>query len=312
MGCLELSKAFFLQYAEPELKRCFPDLHSRISAGLVGNGSECFGYDDELSKDHDWGIDFYLWVTEEDRYQISLLRNWKRDLLSRLPKDMQRTRSAYGAQIDVSTVGDFYCRLIGKPDGPHTIGEWRTVPQENLAMAVNGEVFRDPTGDFSRVRTRLAEEYYPEDLRLKKIAARCMAIAQTGQYNLMRCRKREDYVTMRTVLARFHSEVIGLVFLLNRRYRPYYKWEFRRMTELPVLGQKAGQDLSFLAEHTSLSEKNLDEQLQVVLHLCETLAAELREEGLSDSNDWFLAEHAASVQLRIQDPRLKELPLQFE
>lgn len=312
MGCLALSKAFFLECAEPELKRCFPELSGRIAAGLVGNGSECFGYDDELSKDHDWGIDFYLWVTEKDRCQIPLLSEWKRDLLSHLPMDMQRTRSAYGAQINVSTVGDFYCRLIGKPDGPHTIGEWRAIPQENLAMAVNGEVFQDPTGDFSRVRARLVEEYYPEDLRLKKIVARCMAIAQTGQYNLMRCRKRMDYVTMRTVLARFHSEVIGLVFLLNRKYRPYYKWEFRRMTELPVLGWDVGQALSFLANHTSLSEKDLDEQLQVVLQLCATLATELRKEGLSDSDDWFLAEHAASIQFRIQDPKLRELPLQFE
>ena len=105
---------------------------------------------------------------------------------------------------------------------------------------VNGAVFRDPAGQFTAVRAYLLEHHYPRDLRLKKIAAKCMAIAQTGQYNFDRCRKRRDWVTLRTVLARFQSETIALVFLLNRVFQPYYKWEFRRMTELPLLGERIG------------------------------------------------------------------------
>ena len=46
MGCLELSRAFFLQYAQPELEQKFPQWAPHVAAGLVGNGSECFGYDD--------------------------------------------------------------------------------------------------------------------------------------------------------------------------------------------------------------------------------------------------------------------------
>lgn len=312
MGCLELCKIFFLQVAEPELKRSFPDLSSRVAAGLVGSGSECFGYDDVFSRDHDWGIDFYLWVTEKDRGQIPLLSEWKRDLLSRLPEGMQRVRSVYGAQVNVSTIGDFYRNLTGKADGPHTIEEWMAVRQENLAMAVNGAVFYDPIGDFSKIRTRLKEDYYPEDLRLKKIAARCMAIAQLGQYDLSRCVKRMDYVSMRTVLARFHSEVTGLVFLLNRAFRPHYKWEFRRMAELPILGKEIGRSLTFLAEHTGLQKREVEVQEQVVSQICKTLVMELQKEGLSDSKDWFLAEHAACIQVQIRDPKLRELPLYIE
>lgn len=312
MGCLELSRAFFLQYAQPELEQKFPQWAPHVAAGLVGNGSECFGYDDEISKDHDWGIDFYLWVTEEKREAIPVLAAWKRNLLERHPEVERRQQSAYGAQVGVSTVDDYYRRLIGFPRGPETIAQWRAVPQENLAMAVNGAVFRDPAGQFTAVRAHLLEHHYPRDLRLKKIAAKCMAIAQTGQYNFDRCRKRRDWVTLRTVLARFQSETIALVFLLNRVFQPYYKWEFRRMTELPILGERIGSGLRELAERSGLNELELDRQKAVIMEICAQLKGELRRQGLSDSDDWFLASHGESVQSRIGDVRLRSLPAQFE
>lgn len=203
-------------------------------------------------------------------------------------------------------------RLIGFPRGPETIAQWRAVPQENLAMAVNGAVFRDPAGQFTAVRAYLLEHHYPRDLRLKKIAAKCMAIAQTGQYNFDRCRKRRDWVTLRTVLARFQSETIALVFLLNRVFQPYYKWEFRRMTELPILGERIGSGLRELAERSGLNELELDRQKAVIMEICAQLKGELQRQGLSDSDDWFLASHGESVQSRIGDVRLRSLPVQFE
>lgn len=110
--------------------------------------------------------------------------------------------------------------------------DWFTVPEENLAMAVNGEVFYDGPGEFTAVREYLLTGY-PEDLRRKRIAARCMMLAQTGQYNLERCICREQLVTASTVCAKFVEEAICLVFLLNKTYKPYYKWAFPAMLRLP-------------------------------------------------------------------------------
>jgi len=250
---LELSKQYYFNTAKSELQRYFPDLYPRLAAGLVGNGSECFGYDDEISRDHDWGVDFYLWLTDADAGRIDDLARWKQRLFQETPPPFVRNRSAYGAVINVMTAKTFYKQLIGTDGCPATLQEWVRAPEENLAMCVNGDVFEDNAGEFSEIRRKLLE-YIPEDLRKKRLATRCMLIAQTGQYNHLRMAKRDDYVTARTALNRFHDHVIAMVFLLNRKYRPYYKWAWRAMCELPLLGK----EIAPLLKELSLSPMGPD------------------------------------------------------
>ena len=311
MNGLQLSRDYFFTTALPRLKTDFGDKLENLAAGLVGNGSECFGYDDEISRDHDWGIDFFIWVSETDRTLIEPLSEWKRNLIENCPPKYPRTRSEYGARIGVTTVSDFYASLIGAPYGPQNIQEWRRVPEENLAMSVNGEVFTDNAGEFTKTRNYILK-YYPEDLRLKKIAARCMALSQTGQYNLDRVSKRQDSVTLRTVLSRFTDSAISMTFLLNKVFSPYYKWAFKRMTELPVLGGEVGALLNKIAETGGLDTASLSEIRGFISEICGLFASELRKQGVSSSDDWFLVSHGEEAQRRICDEWLKKLPTQYE
>ncbi len=107
MNGLQLSKQYYFDTARGELLRFFPDLYPRLAAGLVGNGSECFGYDDEISRDHDWGVDFFLWLTDEDADRIDDLPKWKQTLFEKTPPPFVRNRSAYGAVINVMTAKPF-------------------------------------------------------------------------------------------------------------------------------------------------------------------------------------------------------------
>ena len=66
MNAFDLSEQFFRETALPSLKQAFPLEWQRMGAGLVGNGSDCFGFDDEVSRDHDWGVEFFVWLADSD------------------------------------------------------------------------------------------------------------------------------------------------------------------------------------------------------------------------------------------------------
>lgn len=114
----------------------------------------------------------------------------------------------------------------GLPEGPETLSQWRRVPEAFLATATNGQVFADPQGHFTAIREKLLR-FYPEDVRIKKIVARAAVMAQAGQYNYPRCLRRGDTVAAQLALAEFTRAALSMVYLLNRRYAPFYKWMHR-------------------------------------------------------------------------------------
>ena len=57
---LALSREYYETYGRPMLEQQFAPYKDKIAAGLVGKGSDCFGFDDRYSRDHDWGPDFCL------------------------------------------------------------------------------------------------------------------------------------------------------------------------------------------------------------------------------------------------------------
>ena len=139
-----------------------------------------------------------------------------------------------------------------------------------------------------------------------------MAIAQTGQYNFLRMSQREDWVTVQTVLCRFSENVMGLVFHLSRVYRPYYKWAYRRMMELEVLGEEVGKRLSELTLVEGFSTAANSERHDLISRICTLLAAELRRQALTRTDDWFFTSHAEELRQSITDAFLASLPTQYE
>ncbi len=324
-GALELSQKFVEEFALPSLRELFGDKADNIALGLVGNGSECFGYDDELSRDHDWGIEFFCWMTDEDfaNFGTDVVR-WKEDLFVKHSDKQFRSISDYGIKNTVMPVGRFYASLIGSEKCPSTILEWRRAPEANLAMCINGRVFVDKLGNFSRIREDISK-YYPEDLRLKKIAARCLAIAQTGQYNFLRTAQRGDIITREITIAKFVSDTISMVFLLNKRFMPYYKWAFRAMKDLDILSGEIAPLLEALYNGTKIegrldpgnviiSEITDDDERRAIIveKICSLIISELRSQGLSNSTSTFLLQHGEEVQNKIKDPDLAKLPTQYE
>ena len=53
-----------------------------------------------------------------------------------------------------------------------------------------------------------------------------------GQYNYIRMLKRGEKVASELALAGYMEHTMKLVYLINRKYAPYYKWLHRGMRDL--------------------------------------------------------------------------------
>ena len=66
MQGIELARRFYEACGIPMLTQQFSAVADRIAVGLVGEGSECLGFDDATSQDHDFEPGFCLFVTQAD------------------------------------------------------------------------------------------------------------------------------------------------------------------------------------------------------------------------------------------------------
>nr|WP_205832483.1 DUF4037 domain-containing protein [Bifidobacterium sp. DSM 109959] len=260
---MKLARAFWKQVGKPMIETKYPQYASRIAAGLVGHGSECYGFDDAYSQDHDFGPRFCLWLSDEDYAAIgeqlqadyeSLPRNFAVDERGQVTfasagepnsdadahaDGMSPTTpraQGTGRRDGVFRIGDFFTAITGYSEAPaaEATHEWLMLDEATLAAATNGEVFADPVGSLSK--TRQGFKNMPEDVRLALISKRLGMIAQAGQYNLPRSLQRADGAAAWLSISEFVEATASLVFLINTPmvagYMPYYKWRFAALRRL--------------------------------------------------------------------------------
>ena len=305
MKGLELAKAYYETYGKPMIEEQFSQYQDRIAVGLVGHGSECFGYDDEISADHDYGPGFQLWITEEDEREIGfkLFRAY-----SKLPKEFMgvtiQQLSHYGGDgKGVSTIRDFYKFYTGTGDVPESLEDWLSIPPFYLAEATNGEVFADPLGEFSRIRKALVEDC-PEDVWLKRLASELFYMTQTGQYNYSRCFAHGERGAAAISLNDFAKHTVEACYILNRKYSPYYKWSMRGLRELEVLSDVA-DELEALLEFPYHPEDNV-ERIETI---CQKVALRLRQAGLVTCDGEYLEGYVYAINNKVKDGNLRNMPV---
>ncbi|NLL78858.1 MAG: DUF4125 family protein [Clostridiales bacterium] len=235
MTGLALCEAYYETYGREMIHKKFPEYENQIAVGLVGEGSDCFGFDDEISRDHDFGPRFCMWLTDSVYEKIGeeLQREYEH-----LPKEFmgfEKNPTIQGKdRCRVYRIGEFYEQFLGMTHAPQTIAEWRVIPEENLATAVNGKVFRDDLGEFTKIRTQLLA-YYPDTLWRAKLSEHVVKMGQLGQCNYERMCRRQEWVTAEVILGEYMTITMQTVYLLNRTYAPYYKWLHKGMNSLAVL-----------------------------------------------------------------------------
>ncbi len=281
MKGLELSRKFFEKYGEPMLKEQFASLLPFLAVGLVGSGSECFGYDDDISQDHDFEPAFCIFIPDEDVVNSKTAFELER-AYSRLPRqflgfERSLMSAVGGSRHGVIRIGDFFEAKTGRRNGELSLSDWFTVPEYSLAESVNGAVFADNYGEFTKIREKLS--YFPEDVRLKKLAGNLLLTGQAGQYNFKRCLARGESAAAQLAVFEFVKSALNAIFLLNKTYMPYYKWSFRALGALPRLNHLSGA-LEYLISSGN-SGADAEKKAEAIERICTEVSAELKSQGIS-------------------------------
>ncbi len=311
MKGLELSQRFYEEYGAPMLREKFPHLEHLLAIGLVGSGSECFGYDDEISEDHDFEPGFCIFLPDEEivdrKAAFALERAYAKLPMEFLGHFRSPMDPVGGNRHGVIRMSDFFRDKTGDPKGQLTLRDWFSLPEQALAEATNGSVFRDDTGTFTAIRQGLS--YLPEEVRRKKLAGHLLLMGQSGQYNYPRCLARGETGAAQLAVHEFVKSAMHTVFLLNRCYLPYYKWSFRALRELPLLAD-LHCPLEELISYPNDPE-TAEKKQKTVEEICQRVSKELYAQGLSQIMGCTAEAHAYAVNDSIRDGEIRNLHILY-
>ena len=307
MKGLELSREYYYQYGQDMLQQQFPHLLDKVAVGLCGSGSECYGYDDDISIDHDFEPGFMILIPDESvvsRKDAFLLEK----AYNKLPKEFKGYKKnpvspVGGNRHGVFRIDEYYSDKLGSPDGNLTYRQWLYLPDYVLSEATNGQIFLDNYHLVTEIRQRLHE--MPEDILKKKLAGNLLIMNQSGQYNYLRMMTRNDRGAAQLALNEFVHACARNVFILNRNYAPYYKWIFRALREQEVLAEVA-EFLEYIIDADNDAEQ-YENKLNMINTIVSLLSNELLRQGFIKTESDDLEKLAYEVNNTIVDNDLRNM-----
>ncbi|MAG13350.1 MAG: hypothetical protein CMN78_02010 [Spirochaetales bacterium] len=289
-----------------------------MTFGVFGMGSEALGMDDELSRDHHWGVRI-------DALMPADVFNTKREemlrvLDSHLPATFQGHEMGEGlvagAGIAPDILPGFLARTIGIDHPPDTYEEWLSMPEEDVIHVINGEVWYDPVGEFTAIRRKL-QNYYPEPVRLRRIAHWCRYFSGMGTYALKRAILRNNDLFAALAFGKALRWGIQLAFMIDKRYFPYDKWLLAFFKRLPSLFEKIGPIVDEAVRMTASWER----KLYLLDKMSDILDSAMVKDGIikphpkfsgSESSGYRLLEHAYQEILKVLPQEIKTIIPQQE
>ncbi|WP_067454989.1 DUF4037 domain-containing protein [Actinomadura macra] len=272
-GGAALARAYHADVVRPLLARAMPRL--RYAAARLGSGSDVLGFDDALSRDHDWGCRLTLLVDdadavpEIDRLLERALPARYRGHPIRFPVSWDETDTH---KVEVATVADFCRSRLGlDPTRGLSAVDWLCLTGQSVLEVTAGPVFQDATATLAPVRETLRR--YPPDIERYVLAAWWGRVSQWMPM-VGRTASRGDETGSRVLSVRIAEDLCRLAFALSREWAPYPKWRgtaFGRLDIAPSLDGPLAAAVS--ASHWREREEGLAEA-------AETLCALQRRRGL--------------------------------
>ena len=312
------SRDFFSEVVQPLLARHFPEETQQMAAGFFGYGSEVLGLDDEFSTDHHFGLRVNALLPErtlkakgtqiEDMLAAQLPHIWRG---RELREGYTRTKG-----VAVAGLEHHLLSTIGLDHVPKTDVEWLSIPEEDITHITAGEVWHDPSGRFSAIRKGLLG-YYPEPVRLRRLAHWCRYFSGMGVYALNRALLRDNMLYASTTFARSLRWGVQMAFMLDRTYYPYDKWLTAMFFRLPRMAQRLGH----IVEEAPQLSTSWHRKLALLEEMSDVLDATMVEDGLiaphpkfarSETSGYRLMESAYAELIRKCPPEIKGVVPQWE
>jgi hypothetical protein len=310
----ELARGYYRDVVAPLVETRWPGLPH--AAGRLGSGSDVLGLDDEMSRDHDWGLRLTLLVATD------VVEPIRAHLAQRLPSEYRGHPTRFAttghplptSQVEVTTAEQFAFSRLGVDAGDLAVGDlavgdWLSLTGQSILEVTAGELFVDSVGALSRIRQQL--RWYPDDVWRYVLAADWARIGQELPF-IGRTGVQGDDTGSRVIAARIGVATMRLGFLLERTWPPYSKWLGTLFSALP----RAGAAQTALAEALAASRwQDRQSALADALTVMHDLQRELGLAGADAVIGPFyerpflgLGPVAEALLGSITDPRVRALP----
>lgn len=226
-----LSRLYYDVVVLPAVAARWPGLPH--AAGRLGSGSDVLGFDDFVSRDHDWGLRLNLLVPPDvveqadahldaalpdtfDGYPIRFATTWNPQVRHR---------------VQVEDVSTFVASRTGiTASDSLSVAEWLSLTGQAVLEVTAGPVFVDTAGELTAVRERIA--WYPDDLWAYVVATDWARMAQELPF-IGRAAERGDDLGSRVIASRLVGVAMHLAHVLERCWPPYAKWVGTSLNRLP-------------------------------------------------------------------------------
>lgn len=297
MKGLDICERYFKAFAEPVLRKSFGDILEYIACGMWGEGSECLGFDDAASRDHDFGPAFVIAVSDSVSDEA-----FKRleAMYNNLPKcymglSRVNTREGIG-RVGVMRIEKILEKATGFDHVPKGIEEWQSCVDENLVLITNGRVFLDEGCFFADIRRHIKFDQ-PYFVYFNKLAMNLELMAKHGQYGYKRALSRQDAAAALIAKAEFVKAVMRAAHLLSRKYAPYDKWLFKSFKEL--VKNKRGMGKCYekiLPQLENIVQRGVcEEDIASMENICSVINALLIDCGLCHGSEEYLLAKAYEI-----------------
>ncbi len=295
---IDISRGFFEEIVKPLLEERFPQQTAQTAFGVFGYGSEALRLDDEFSRDHHWGLRIDALMPQQIYESASgpIMEHLRAHLPDSYRGHSLREAHLAGAGLAPENLSAFLQRTIGLDRAPKSYVEWLSIPEEDIIHVINGEVWYDPLAKFTEIRAALLD-YYPEPVRLRRIAHWCRYFSGMGTYALKRAILRNNDFYAATRFSNAIRLGTQLAFMLDRHYFPYDKWLMAFFEKLPRL---SGPLLPIVNEAVKLSTP-YDQKLELLHQMSDILDQTMVADGIirphpkyapSPTSGYRLLEHA--------------------